>query len=253
MLIAGGRLVGGVGGVGGRLGQDAGLGVAGQVGAHRDLAGARGQPPSLAGGDGGQPRQAALVERDVGAAQERRPGDLAGVLDGLLGRVGAPRDGALQRGGVLGVEGGDLLRRVRLVRSRLWLSHGGSVAGAFGAGLGVWWPPPPEGESEVWRRAQRLKGSPSGPARRAAAQRCPLRKRARRLHSRAIPGAVSSRRRSRRDYLGCPRRRGGGASRVWARRGCPHAHRTRAARILVALAVALAVLDAAAIFWMGTS
>jgi hypothetical protein len=42
-------------------------------------------------------------------AQQRCPGDLAGVLDRLLRRVRAPRDGALKRHGVLGVEGGDLL------------------------------------------------------------------------------------------------------------------------------------------------
>src|SRR5262245_28769911 len=48
--------------------------------------------------------------RDVVAPQERRPGVLAGVLDGLGGRVDLARDDALQPRGVARVERGDLLR-----------------------------------------------------------------------------------------------------------------------------------------------
>src|SRR5436309_3366700 len=49
---------------------------------------------------------------------------------------------------------------------------------------------PPEGESEGSGARRRVQGSPSGPARRAAAQPCPLTRRARRTHSAALPGVL---------------------------------------------------------------
>jgi hypothetical protein len=71
-------------------------------------------------------------------AQEGRPGVLAGVLDGLLGGEGAARDGALERGGVLGVERRDLLlaRAVGLGEVDDVLGHGGSLR-VVGAGAGL--------------------------------------------------------------------------------------------------------------------
>src|SRR3954453_13360518 len=65
----------------------------------------------------------------------------------------------------------------------------GVVRAFRGRAVLVLYLPPPEGESETWRRAQRLKGSPSGPAagRRAAV---PLRKRARRLCSPPFRGPL---------------------------------------------------------------
>jgi hypothetical protein len=69
------------------LGEFAGVGVeiggAGE-GAGGLLAGDGAKSPCLVDGDGGQPGEAARVERDVGAAQQRGPGGVAGVFDDLV-------------------------------------------------------------------------------------------------------------------------------------------------------------------------
>jgi hypothetical protein len=43
-----------------------------------------------------QPTEAAVVERDVGAAQQRRPGGLAGIVDDVRGHAGAAPDDLAQ-------------------------------------------------------------------------------------------------------------------------------------------------------------
>ena len=125
------------------------------------------QPPPLVDRDRRQPGRAAVVERDVVAAQERRPGGLAGVLDRLRGRVDLGRDDALQPVGIAGVEGGDLLRPGGGRVSRRRLSLGWRVAGALGAVAScACWPPPPEGESEICRARAATQGQPVRAGRR---------------------------------------------------------------------------------------
>ena len=128
---------------------------------------AAGQPPPFADRDCGEPRHAALVERDVLAAQERGPRALAGVLDRLLGRVGLGRNKALQPRGIASVEVGDLLR-----------PGGGRHHGGGSPSAGGWpealravesracWSPPPEGESEICRARAATQGQPVRAGRR---------------------------------------------------------------------------------------
>ena len=120
VLLARDHPLGRVGGFRGRLGNGPGLRVPGRVGGHRQLAGPRGQPPRVPDGDRGQPREPPVLERDLGVAQQDRPGVLAGVLDRLLGRVDVDRDDAAQSVGVASVEG----------------------AGALGPCCGLWRPLP---------------------------------------------------------------------------------------------------------------
>src|SRR5215212_131892 len=90
-----------------RLGQFAwvrgGIGGGGE-GAGGPLARDGAESPGLVHGDGGQPATSVRVERDVGAAQQRHPGDLAGVFDdSVTDAVDAAADRALQPLGVVAV------------------------------------------------------------------------------------------------------------------------------------------------------
>jgi hypothetical protein len=101
------------------------VGVAGRgvlEAADRDLVRGRGEPPRLADRDGRQPGQAALVERDVGAAHEDDPRGLAGILDHRLGSARGRADAVAQTRGVRGEERADLIAAHR---------------GAGGHGLGL--------------------------------------------------------------------------------------------------------------------
>jgi hypothetical protein len=91
------------------LGQLAVAGDGGLEAAGGRLARGRGVPPGLADRHGGQPGQPAVVERDVGAAQQDRPRGLAGVFDDRLGRPCRGPDAALQSRGVGGEERADAL------------------------------------------------------------------------------------------------------------------------------------------------
>jgi hypothetical protein len=132
------------------------------------------EPPRLVDGDGGQPLHTARVERDVGAAQQRRSGGVARILDDLLGDpINTAADGARESLGMVDVERSDLL-----IAALASGNHGLALLGARrgpgfrGLGCSGVQLRTPEGESKTWRRAQRLKRSPSGRP-RAAAKRCP--------------------------------------------------------------------------------
>src|SRR3954452_6256417 len=108
------------------------------------------------------------VERAVGVAQQGRPRGVARVFDDLVtgrgGRGGGPRAPAARRGR------GKTRRSARRGAGSCSSWPGPprcSVIRAFrGRAVLVLYLPPREGESETWRRAQRLKGQPVRAGRR---------------------------------------------------------------------------------------
>jgi len=144
----------------------------------------RGQSPGLMDGDGGQPAEAARVERDVGALQQRGPCHLAGIREELVTDVvDVALDRALKPVGVGDEERADVVVAALVVPVVAWPPGCSVRSGPSGAGLLLCASTSLPGKVKARPGGARSdsSGSPSGPA-AGRRQAVPLRKRARCLH-----------------------------------------------------------------------